>query len=65
MLMIFADNMKFERDREIVKQENESNSESLQTVDSIWSNAREKINRPNNGKLGGREKFYTKDRMTD
>lgn len=29
MLMIFADNMKFERDREIVKQENESNSECL------------------------------------
>lgn len=29
-------------------------------VDSVWSNTRGKINRPNNGKLCGRKKFYTK-----
>lgn len=33
MLMIFANNMRFERDREIVKQENESNSECLQKTE--------------------------------
>lgn len=31
--MIFADNMKFERDTETVKQENKSNSECLQKTD--------------------------------
>lgn len=34
MLMIFADNMKFERGRETVKQENESNSECLQKTEN-------------------------------
>lgn len=35
-LMIFADNMKFERDRETVKQQNKSNSECLQKTDKSW-----------------------------
>lgn len=61
--MIFADNMKFERNREIVKQEMRAIQNACRKekrVYSIWSSTRGKINKPNNGKLSGREKFYTK-----
>lgn len=33
MLMIFADKMKFEKDKQIIKQENESNSKCLQKTE--------------------------------
>lgn len=47
--MIFADNMKFERNREIVQQEMRAIQNACRKekrVDSIWSNTRGKINKP-------------------